>query len=270
MNPIEQLAGAEVDLTQPVPLWQGEHSIYWVGSQEETAFRCNAYLVVDGETRVLIDPGSAMHHFEQVRGRVEQVVPAASITHLVVHHQDPDVCDSLPQWLELNPAMTVTTTPRVRVLLPYFGFSPEISWLDVSPNDSTSLELEHSSLLFVTAPFLHFPEAFVTYDETSGILFSGDIGAAIQKDWQLVAADWQRHWRSMVPFHIFYMASQRALHGFINKIEPFPISAICPQHGSILPASMVRQALTSLKQLPCGIDLLYPASNIESILAEIM
>jgi flavorubredoxin len=74
----------------------------------------------------------------------------------------------------------------------------------------------------------------------------------------------------MVPFHIFYMASNRALRGFIDKVEPFALNAICPQHGSILPSALATQALAQLKQLPCGLDLLYPASNLEAILAEVL
>jgi flavorubredoxin len=270
MNRVHELAAADVDLSQPVELWSGEHSVYWVGSQEASAFRCNSYLIVDGEHRILIDPGSAVHHFPQVLERVEQVVPGTSITHIIAHHQDPDVCDSLPKWLELNPEIIIVATPRVRVLLPYYGFAPDVSWLDVSPNDSTTLDLPSTTLYFVTAPFLHFPEAFVTYDETSQLLFSGDIGAAIEPRWQLIATDWERQWRAMVPFHIFYMASQRALQGFVKKIEPFPLGALCPQHGSILPGELASVALDYLRQLPCGIDLIYPASNIESILAEIV
>ncbi|HHQ49291.1 MAG TPA: MBL fold metallo-hydrolase, partial [Acidobacteria bacterium] len=231
---------------------------------------CNAYLIVDGNHRILMDPGSTVHHFPQVKRRVEQIVPPESITHIVVHHQDADLCDSLPSWLELAPELTIVTTPRVRVLLPYFGFSPDVKWLDVSPEDSTTLDLAGGSLVFITSPFLHFPEAFVTYDEASGILFSSDIGAAIENDWKLVITDWESHWRTMIPFHVFYMASNKALNGFLKKLEPFPISAICPQHGSIIPEEHVDKAIENLAKLPCGLDLLYPASNIESVLAEIL
>jgi len=270
MNRIPELARGPVDLTAPVCLHDGDHAVYWVGSEEPSPFRCNAYLIVDGDHRILIDPGSTMHHFPQVKERVGQVVPPGSLTHIIVHHQDPDLCDSLPSWLELAPELTIVTTPRVRVLLPYYGFPQDVSWLDVSPEDSTTLDLAAGALVFITSPFLHFPEAFVTYDEASGILFSSDIGAAIEQDWKLVVSDWERHWQTMVPFHIFYMASNKALKGFLKKIEPFPISALCPQHGSIIPEEHVEKAIAALGQLPCGLDLLYPASNIEAVLAEIL
>ena len=270
MNRISELAGGPVDLTRPVCLAEGDHAVYWVGSEEPSPFRCNAYLVVDGDHRVLIDPGSTDHHFPQVKRRVEQVVPPSSITHIVVHHQDPDLCDSLPAWIETAPDVTIVTTPRTRVLLPYYGFPPDVNWLDVSPEDSTTLDMANGSLVFITSPFLHFPEALTTFDEATGILFSSDIGAAIEQDWKLVVDDWDRHWQTMIPFHIFYMASNRALKGYLKKIEPFPITALCPQHGSIIPEAHVKRALEALAELPCGLDLLYPASNIESVLAEIL
>jgi flavorubredoxin len=271
MDHIQELMQADIDFTRPVALFDdGTHALYWVGSQEDSAFRCNAYLIVNGDWRILFDPGSAYHHFEQVRARVEQIIPADTISHIVVHHQDPDLCDSLPNWLEINPQLFLVTTPRTRVLIPYYGFSADVNWIDVSPNDSTYLELPSGSLAFLTAPFLHFPEAMVTFDERSGFLLSGDIGAAIEPDWQLVATDWERHWRAMVPFHIFYMASNRALRGFVEKIEPFPIRAILPQHGSVIPGSLVQNALENLRALPCGIDLIYPSSNLESAMSRLI
>ncbi len=270
MNRILALASSGVDVSKPICLYDGDHAVYWVGSEEPSPFRCNAYLIVDGEHRVLIDPGSTQHHFPQVKSRVEQIVPSSSLTEIVVHHQDPDLCDSLPSWLDLAPGARIVTTPRTRVLLPYYGFSPDVEWLDVSPEDSTTLDLDHGSLVFITAPFLHFPEAFVTYDEASGFLFSGDIGAAIEQDWRLVVTDWERHWQTMLPFHVFYMASNKALKGFLKKIEPFPITAICPQHGSVIPEEYVPKAVAALEKLPCGLDLLYPAGNIEAVLSEIL
>lgn len=270
MNRIPELMKGNIDFSKPVELFNdGSHGVYWVGSQEDSPFRCNAYLIVDGKWRILLDPGSAYHHFDQVRARVNAIVPANTISHIVLHHQDPDLCDSLPNWMELNPEVILVTTPRARVLLPYYGFPADVNWVDVSPNDTSYFDLPAGSLAFLTAPFLHFPEAMVTYDERSGFLLSGDIGAAVEQDWQLVATDWASHWRTMVSFHIFYMASNRALRGFMEKIEPFPIEAILPQHGSVIPGPMVRSAIKNLKELPCGLDLLYPRSNLESALTRL-
>lgn len=268
---LQALRGGPVDTRGPVLLHDGPHAVYWVGAQEDSPFRCNAYLIVDGDYRVLMDPGSQKHHFAQVRARVAQIIPPESVTHIVVHHQDPDLCDSLPDWLAINRDIILVATPRTRVLLPYYGLPDEVRWLDASPNDTTCLELPGGALWFITSPFLHFPEAMTTFDEATGYLFSSDIGAAVERDWELVVSDWDRHWRGMVPFHVFYMASNRALRGYVDKISAFPVQAMLPQHGSILAGpEMVKRALAALRELPCGIDLLYPASNLERALEQVL
>lgn len=272
MNRIDHLAQHPPSVDAPVCIYDSpDHKVYWVGSAEPSPFRCNAYLVIEGDYAILLDPGSSSHHFTQVRDRVATLIDPSSITHVVAHHQDADVIGSLPDWIALNPELYVVTTPRTRVLLPYFGLPDEVNWLDVSPNDNTVLELPSGRVLaFFTAPFLHFPEACVTFDEAIGFLFTGDVGAAIEKDWQLVVTDWEEHWRTMVAFHVFYMASNRALKGFVDKMRPFPIEAILPQHGSIIPSRHVSDALDALAGLPCGIDLLYPESNLESALKKLI
>lgn len=73
-----------------------------------------------------------------------------------------------------------------------------------------------------------------------------------------------------MPFHVFYMASNRAIRGYIDKIAPFPVKGILPQHGSIIPEEFVRKALEGLRELPAGIDLLYPASNLEEAVSRLL
>jgi len=261
------------DLSKPVKLYEeGEHEVVWVGSSEDFIFRCNAYLVKSGDKAVLIDPGG-IQHFRQVKKRVEEVLgDAARVTHVVAHHQDPDVAGSIPEWLKVNPDITVITTPRTKVLLPYYGFDRnKVKWLDVGVMDDTILDLPRGGLLFLSAPFLHFPDAFVTYDIKSGFLFSGDIFAAIQQEWNLVVTEekWEKHKVEMMYFHVYYMASNKALRHFVKKVKPFPIKTIVPQHGSIIPEQLVGKAMDFLENLKCGIDLLEEESPVKSLIDEL-
>ncbi|RUM91276.1 MAG: MBL fold metallo-hydrolase [Thermovibrio sp.] len=269
---IEELKGKNIDLNKPVVLYEDEnHRVAWVGSSEDFIFRCNAYLISSGDKNILLDPGG-IQHFPQVKDRVSQLIDPKEVTHIVAHHQDPDVAGSTPKWLEINPEITIVTTPRTKVLLPYYGFDRnKVKWLDVSVLDDTMLELgDGSTLIFLTAPFLHFPDAFVTYDSKSKLLFSGDIFAAIQKKWELIVSDFERHKTEMMYFHVYYMASNKALKYFVDKIKPFSINAIVPQHGSIIPKEFVKDALEFLENLKCGIDLLYEESPIQTVLSDLI
>lgn len=236
-------------------LENGEHRVYWLGNREETAFRCNVYLIADGDRAILIDPGNR-GFFPEVRRGVQQVLGEdASITDLVLCHQDPDVAASMVDWLEINPAARVVTSPRTNVLLPHYG-CVDYNFYDITEEPFMSLP-SGARLQFIEAPFLHFPGAFTTFDAATQALFSGDIWAALDLDWRLVVKDFEDHVSKMDLFHLDYMACNLATRGFVRSLESLDIHTILPQHGSIIAEENVPLALDYLQNLQCGVDLIY-------------
>lgn len=249
------LSSAKMDLAQPTTLYaENGHRIFWLGNTDETAFRCNTYLIVDQHEAILVDPGGKQY-FPQVKQRVAQILPPEKVSGMVLCHQDPDVAASMTDWLDINPSMRVFTSPRTQVLLPHYGRSG-YQYYDVTANPVYALP-SGSSLKFVEAPFLHFPGAFVTYDIQSRYLFSGDIWAALSLDWSLTVDSFEQHISKMNLFHLDYMASNLAARGFVRRIENLVIDAILPQHGSILGPQHVAAALDYLRNLHCGTDIIY-------------
>lgn len=233
----------------------GPHAVYWLGWPEDTAFRCNTYMVVDGREAFIIDPGGA-GAFEFVLKRVSQIIPPETVTGLILSHQDPDVAASMVDWLALNPDLKIVTSTRANVLIVHYG-QPDYHNLNI--NDDPFYHFSSGrKLKFIEAPFLHFPGAFTTYDESSGFLLSGDIWAAIDMDWRLMVEDFKIHEMKMNLFHIDYMAGNIAARGYIQRLKPFQINAILPQHGSIITSKFVPQALRYLEKLRCGLDIIYP------------
>lgn len=246
-----------VDMSRPTLLHASDgHSIYWLGITDETAFRCNAYLIHDGREAILVDPGSKSF-FPQVRERVAQILPPEQVSGMILCHQDPDVAASMTDWLDINPSMRVFTTPRTQVLLPHYGRT-DYRYHDVTEQPRLDLP-SGAQLQFIEAPFLHFPGAFTTYDLRSRYLFSGDIWAALDLDWTLSVTSFEEHIPKMDLFHLDYMASNLAARGFVRQIEHLPIDAILPQHGSIIGKAHVPAALDYLRHLRCGTDILYAA-----------
>lgn len=240
---------------RPTILFQeGDHAIYWLGFSEQSAFRCNCYLLRDGDCGIIIDPGSR-YQFTQIRERVAQIIPPNELYGMVLCHQDPDVCASMVDWLELNPDMTVFTSPRTNVLLPYYG-KEDYVYHDVEADPAFTLP-SGNTLRFVPAPFLHFAGAFATYDSYSQGLFSGDVWGAIDTDWQLLVEDFEAHIGKMNLFHTEYMASNLATRGFVRRLDGLVLRAILPQHGSIIGPEHVSAALSYLETLRCGTDIIY-------------
>jgi len=245
----------------PTLLFQDEgHAIYWLGIPEDTAFRCNAYLVADNQEALIVDPGGRQS-FDFVKNRVAQILPPESVTGMILCHQDPDVAASMADWLDINPSMKVITSLRANVLLPNYG-RPNYTFISIS-EDPVYTFSSGRKIRFIESPFLHFPGAFASYDEYSRYLFSGDIWAAIDMDWHLVVEDFARHKLKLNLFHLDYMAGNIATRGFIDRLRAFPVKAILPQHGSVIPEQMIPEAMNYLMDLKCGLDLIYPHIKVK-------
>ena len=251
--PIEEL------LQSPTLLYDNKqnHQIFWLGIPEETAFRCNSYLIVSGEEAILVDPGSTPF-FDFVKQRVEEIIPIHQLKGLVLCHQDPDVAGSMTNWLALKPDLKIISSDRTQVLLPHFGIS-NYEFYSIGEDNEFSFTFESGKRLkFIEAPFLHFPGAFTTYDEESQYLFSGDIWAALDINWKLIVDDFEEHEMKLDLFHLDYMASNIASKGYAMKIQDMKVEAILPQHGSIIPKKFVIDAIKYLEDLRCGLDIVYP------------
>lgn len=246
---------AVVSSKHPTLLYkQNDHEIYWLGMLEETAFRCNTYLIKDQHKAWLVDPGTPLF-FNKIKAFVEQIIPLSQLDGLIICHQDPDVAASIVDWIKLCPTLKIFTTPRTQVLLPYYGVS-NYEYFDVLEHSELKLS-SGKALQFIESPFLHFPGAFVTYDQHAQALFSGDIFAAIDINWKLIVDNFEEHIQCLDLFHKDYMASNIATRGFVGRIEMLPIKAIFPQHGSIITEKDVAAALEYLKNLRCGTDIIY-------------
>ena len=226
--------------------------IYWVGSHDpKELFHCNPYLLVDGEEAVLFDPGG-ITDYAKVAEKVFSIVKPARIRYVVLHHQDPDVCASMPLLEEAIDygQVKIVAHSRASVLIHYYGIKSEFYLVD---KNFYTLTLKSGRILrFLTTPFCHFPAAIVTYDEREKILFSSDIFGAISPGWSLFAGEGYEE--QMRTFHVGYMASTRHLSKVMKMIAQLDLDLILPQHGSIIPKEMIPGCIDFLKSLPCGID----------------
>lgn len=241
---------------RPTVLFEDEHhTIYWLGTPEDSAFRCNTYLIRDEKEAIIIDPGGKPG-FEFIKKRIGQILAPEEVSAMILCHQDPDVGASMVDLLDLNPEMTIITSVRTNVLIPHFG-KQDYTFFNINEEPVWYFKTGRS-LRFIPSPFLHFPGAFSTYDEPSGFLFSGDIWAAMDMDWKLIVENFVTHELKLNLFHLDYMASNIATRGFIDRLRGLELNAILPQHGSIIPKKFISKAIAYLAGLKCGLDLIYP------------
>lgn len=221
--------------------------IYHIGNSfSRNGLDCNPYLLIDGDEVVLFDPGSAIE-FEEVISNLKEVVEIDKIKYIVLHHQDADICSSVPLYEELGINAKIVTSWRTMTLVQYYGIQSEYYLLE---ENNFQLTLDSGrELTFVQTPYLHFPGAFVTYDTKTKVLFSSDLFGAFSFNRTLYADD--TYMDKMLTFHEHYMPSNSVLRPVMDVLLTYDIDMILPQHGSIINKD-VKRYISALRTLECG------------------
>ncbi|MBF0383254.1 MAG: PAS domain S-box protein [Magnetococcales bacterium] len=238
------------DISGPVEIVP---KIWWVGHfQQNENLQCHTYLIEDGESSVLIDPGSV----KTINGtidKIRKVIPLEHIRYYICQHQDPDITAALPA---INKERThnkasVISHARLNVFLKHY----DVNFNFLSCNSmGWELNLQHRRLQFIHTPYLHSPGSFCTFDEVSGVLFTSDIFGGFSKNWSLLAKD-ESYFDDIRPFHENYMPTREILNSGLANLEKLPVKIIAPQHGSIIPSELIGILSTRLKGLECDLDM---------------
>lgn len=221
--------------------------IYWVGGAHQNKnLQCNPYLLIEGDEGVLFDPGSVLD-FEYVYENVTRLLPLEKVKYVVLHHQDPDLCSSVPLFEQKGSNFKIVTHWRTQTLVEYYGIQSEYHIVN---ENGFQLELKTGRKLnFIQTPYLHFPGAIATYDLVSKVLFSSDLFGAISQDWTFYAQE--DYLEKMKTFHEHYMPSNDILRPVMEVFLGMDISMIAPQHGSII-NSDIKKYIRTLRDLECG------------------
>ncbi len=244
--------------TEAYPLYDdGEHKVFWLGieeADEEHGILTNQYLIVDGNEGAVLDPGGYFI-FERVARNVLSQIPQVNIKYILYSHQDPDVIGTINLWYEEAPMAKIAISNLWIRFLPHLGVS-ESSRIVPIPDKGDVFKLGNSKIIAVPEHYLHSPGNFGFYDEKSGILFSGDIGAAAfpKDEWYLFVEDFEEHATYMEAFHKRYMSSTKALRAWVRYVKKLNPKMIAPQHGAIFEGENARKFLDWLESLEVGVD----------------
>jgi len=223
------MMSAEDRQSDPYKVYEVAEGIYWVGFADwDAGFSNNPYLLVSEDEAVLIDPGSVLH-YHVVAKKVLEIVRPEQIKTIVVQHQDPDLCASVPKFESLiGNRIQLVVHPRAALFMPYYGITSELT----TPADRQSITLAGRELQFFHTPYVHFAGAMMTWDATSKTLFSSDVFAGLSTDWKLFADD--TYVEDTRAFTEPYVGSQTAWQAAVDAARSLAPNRICPQHGSIV------------------------------------
>lgn len=130
----------------------------------------NSYLILDEKVAVLdtVDARKADVWLEGLQEALEDRKP----DYLIVNHMEPDHSGAIGRLTELYPEITIVATAMA---VKFLGqFNPGKTFRTQAVKEGDTICLGGKTLKFFTAPMVHWPEVMVTFEESTGTLFSAD------------------------------------------------------------------------------------------------
>jgi len=150
--------------------------------------------------------------------------------YLIVQHVEPDHSSCVRDLLNLYPEVKVVATAKAICMLGHYFNDVDFASRSITVGDGGTLSLGQTTLQFITAPMVHWPEVMVTLDTTDGVLFSADAFGSFAMSSSTEAWDNEarRYYCNIVGK---YGANVQAL---MKKLADKHISVIAPLHGPVL------------------------------------
>ncbi|MFH1086442.1 MAG: MBL fold metallo-hydrolase, partial [Chloroflexota bacterium] len=156
--------------------------VYWVGAvdwgirtfhgHEYSTHRgttYNAYLIVDDQI-ALVD--TVWGPFtEELLANIRQVVDPARINYMVANHAEMDHSGGLPAVMRAAPGAQVLVSPRGAASVEGHYHEP---WRFQAVRTGESVSLGQTSMVFIEAPMLHWPDSMFTYLQGRALLMPND------------------------------------------------------------------------------------------------
>jgi flavorubredoxin len=225
--------------------------------EDGQAVQANQFLIVDGDTGAIIDPGGNLAYNELYMGMLQHFSPH-KLSYLIASHADPDIIASLDRWMTSTQALLVISRVWER-FVPHFTKVGKTDKRVIGvPDSGGRLPLGRHDLWLLPAHFMHSEGNFHFYDPVSRILFTGDLAVSMMSGAQASqpVTDLQAHIPLMEGFHRRYMVSNKILRLWVNMARQLDISMLVPQHGApIKGKKAIDDFFNWIENLACGIDL---------------
>ncbi|GJQ59503.1 MAG: FprA family A-type flavoprotein [Candidatus Scalindua sp. AMX11] len=217
-------------------------TIYWVGAVDpdmktfDLVFKTdhgttyNSYLIMDRKT-ALID--TVKEPFtEDFIVKITALIDPKRIDFIVISHTEPDHSGALLKLLKLaGNAKIIISKSGGNLLREITNTSLDVMFIE----EHESINLGTHNLTFIPTPYLHWPDAFVTYIEKEKIIFTCDIFGSHFCDERMfddVIGDFD------YSFEYYYDCIMRPFKPYVlkamEKFRKINVTVIAPGHGPIL------------------------------------
>ncbi|MEG0492331.1 MAG: FprA family A-type flavoprotein [Clostridia bacterium] len=221
--------------------------LFWVGGNDrrlalfENAFPIpkgisyNAYLWLDEKTVLLdtVDQAIGALFFENLKAGLQ----GRALDYVLVNHMEPDHCATLGELCRLYPEATLVCSAKAAMMIGQF-FSDDLVARVKTVAEGDKLQTGKRCFAFYMAPMVHWPEVMVSYEETTGTLFSADAFGTFGAVSGLLFADeldFERDWLGEARRYYANIVGKYGapVQALLKKAAGLKIDMLCPLHGPI-------------------------------------
>lgn len=221
--------------------------IYWLGANDRrihlfeniypvpNGMSYNNYLIKD-EKNCLMDgiDDSVQNQFLE---NLKYALGEDKLDYMVVQHMEPDHCSVIPTLFTMYPDMKIVASAQAFKMMENF-YHIDTKDRAIVVKEGDTLELGKHTLNFVTAPMVHWPEVIMTYESTTGTLFSADAFGAFGAMSGNIYADevrWDHDWRDEARRYYVNIVGKYGpqVQAVLAKAASLDIKMICPLHAHI-------------------------------------
>ena len=196
----------------------------------------NSYVILDEKVAVMdtIDERKTDEWF----ANLENVLNGRTVDYLVISHLEPDHAANIKRAADKFPQAQLVLSAKAKAMLPQFFDIAHLEERCLVVKEGDTLELGTHKLHFVMAPMVHWPEAMVTYEEKTKILFSADgFGTFGALNGNIFAdeVDFDRDWLDDARRYYTNIVGKYGMQvqNLLKKAAGLDIAMICPLHGPI-------------------------------------
>mgnify|MGYP002585452119 FL=1 len=195
----------------------------------------NSYLILDEKIAVMdtVDARKTKEWFDNLDKELKEHVP----DYLIVSHLEPDHSANIQLFTEKYKEAKLVLSAKAKAMLPQFFNIEGLDERCIVVKEGEELDLGNHHLKFIMAPMVHWPETMMTFDETEGILFSGDgfgCFGTLDGGFLDTGMNVDRYWGEMVRYYSNIVGKYGSpVQKALQKLGGLPISAICSTHGPV-------------------------------------
>jgi len=220
--------------------------IFWIGINDRTTdlfeglwpvkkegITYNTYLINDSK-KVIIDMAKEFESTAFLE-QIQHLVKLSEVDYVIINHMEPDHSGAVKTLLAEAPQVKLVCSKKAaRMLQSYYGISENVQIVE----DGETLELGKHTLKFFSTPFVHWPETMMTYETTTGTLFScdgfGGYGAFDGNIFDENCTNLDFYKAEALRYYVNIVASVSIpVSKAIAKLSEVQVNMVAPSHGLI-------------------------------------